>query len=136
MGQYDSLVHCLVLHKVMNGKEAEANESSETTDQHEHNQQNLAAPPSYDEIIHTQSLIHNNGGDRKLEHVEHQPIRLQLSPDSYHNYPSTGVFTIRPAVGLYPEHLICPFCQDEISTRVEYVTTAKTHINAMLCCAM
>lgn len=135
----------------MNAKEVEANRDCEKTIQNENNFPNFAAPPSYDEVIGTQqSLI--NGRQQEGGYVRQQPdhctkpkvifmavSRIELRAKNFLEITSTfstEVFTIRPLVGLYPENLICPFCQDRITTRVEYVVTAKTHFSAMICCAL
>lgn len=116
--------------RAMNAKESEANQSSEKTVQNgnKNNHRNSAAPSSYDEVICSQQYP-INGRHHGRDVVERQPTRMDA-------LQCTRVFTTRPLVGLYSENLFCPFCQDRINTRVEYVTTDKTHFNAMICCAM
>lgn len=49
---------------------------------------------------------------------------------------STDVYAVPPQVGPTPTNITCPSCHAAIKTRIEYVATAKTHLGALLCCAV
>jgi len=61
------------------------------------------------------------------------PVQLQQAP--YPNQPVLqNTIIMAPPVGPHSTRITCRSCQADISTRVSYDTSSRTHLFALLCC--
>ncbi|XP_063239638.1 lipopolysaccharide-induced tumor necrosis factor-alpha factor homolog [Bacillus rossius redtenbacheri] len=73
--------------------------------------------------------FHKHGPGEEGQEYQHPPPPVA---------PSAGVVTATnaPVVGSGPTTLVCPSCHATVQTRVQYETSTRTHLMALLLCAI
>ncbi|KAH0954956.1 hypothetical protein HN011_000545 [Eciton burchellii] len=69
-----------------------------------------------------------------------EPPQVGFAPPSYTSTPmqppQQNVIISNVAFGNEPQHMTCPHCQANISTRIDTEANTKTHLFALLLCVL